>query len=106
LKSSEIGPWGGGDWIKDDFQMVAIHPPSFRIFGQVEIGFWVKLLISNYGAKIKVIEMRKQACWFHAHSPQGQAIACNNTTLSCIHTTKSFLKVQSHLPRSLMFASI
>jgi hypothetical protein len=54
LKSSEIDPWGGGDWLRIDFQMVAMHPPSFSIFGQVEIGFWVKFLFSNYGSKIKV----------------------------------------------------
>jgi hypothetical protein len=32
LKISKIGPWGGGDWLRDDFQIVEIHPPSFRIF--------------------------------------------------------------------------
>jgi hypothetical protein len=35
------------------FKEVAMHPPSFNIFGQVEIGFWVSSYFPIWGAKIK-----------------------------------------------------
>jgi hypothetical protein len=40
LKSSKFDPSGGDDWLRSDFQMVEVHLPSFRIFEQVEVGFW------------------------------------------------------------------
>jgi hypothetical protein len=40
LKISKFGSSGGDDWPKSDFQVVKVHLPSFRIFEQVEVGFW------------------------------------------------------------------
>jgi hypothetical protein len=39
LNKSKFDPSVVGDFLKDDFKWIARHPPSFNIFGQVEIGF-------------------------------------------------------------------
>jgi hypothetical protein len=53
LNKSKFYPSGVGDWLRDDFRWIARHPPSFNIFGQVEIGFWVSSYFPIWGAKIK-----------------------------------------------------
>jgi hypothetical protein len=40
LKRSKFDPSGGDDWLRSDFYVVGVHLPSFRIFEQVEVGFW------------------------------------------------------------------
>jgi hypothetical protein len=54
LNKSKFDPSGVADWLRDDFKWIARHPPSFNIFGQVEIGFWMKSLFSNMRCKNKV----------------------------------------------------
>jgi hypothetical protein len=40
LKSAKFWSKGGDDWFRSALKWIARHPPSFNIFGQIEIGFW------------------------------------------------------------------
>jgi hypothetical protein len=53
LNSSKFWSIGGGEWSRRVFKWIARHPPSFNIFGRVEIGFWMSSYFPIWGAKIK-----------------------------------------------------